>query len=415
MNNFNIWYLHPYAGGPGFGNSSRAFLMSSEWISRNHDVTVFCSSWHHLMGENKNYNGINVLEGVRYNFIPTRHYKNNGIDRLLNMFDYCSMLLFQNTKYVLKFGKPNIIIVSSPHPYVIFVAKHISEKFGSKLIFEVRDLWPLSLIELANVSSWHPLVLLTSFVEEYAYKNSDACVSLLPNAKTYMVEHGLPSDHFYYIPNGAQLTDEHMNNVVDDIAIRHIQELRKTGKFVLIYTGAMGPPNNLVPLVQAAKLLQDMKADHVNFILMGHGVEADLLKSLALKNSLSNIFFYPQSTRQVANALMRNASAGYSSLKRAPIFYHGVSVNKIFEYMHNKLPIIFAADVPKNPVELSECGLLTSPDDPQLIAESIYSLSKKSEFELQEIGKLGYKYVLENHDYKILAQKYLDLFEAILP
>ena len=72
--------------------------------------------------------------------------------------------------------------------------------------------------------------------------------------------------------------------------------------------------------------------------------------------------------------------------------------------MQYKLPIIFAADVPKNPVELSKCGLVTSPDEPKLIAEAIYSLSIKSEFELQEIGKLGYEYVLENHNYKILAR-----------
>ena len=79
--------------------------------------------------------------------------------------------------------------------------------------------------------------------------------------------------------------------------------------------------------------------------------------------------------------------------------------------MQNKLPIIFAADVPMNPVELSQCGLVTSPDDPKLIAEAIFYLSKKTDFELQEIGKLGYNYVNQNHNYNILAQKYLDVFE----
>ena len=144
---------------------------------------------------------------------------------------------------------------------------------------------------------------------------------------------------------------------------------------------------------------------------MGHGIETELLKSMVFENAIPNIFFYPQSTKEIANGLMKIASVGYSSLKRAPIFYHGVSVNKIFEYMQNKLPIIFAADVPMNPVELSQCGLVTSPDDPKLIAEAIFYLSKKTDFELQEIGKLGYNYVNQNHNYNILAQKYLDVFE----
>ena len=35
----------------------------------------------------------------------------------------------------------------------------LKEKLRAKIIYEVRDIWPLSLIELAGVSSWNPLVL----------------------------------------------------------------------------------------------------------------------------------------------------------------------------------------------------------------------------------------------------------------
>ena len=184
----NIWYCHPYAGGPDFGNSSRAFYLAECWERMQRKVTVFSSSWHHLMGEDQGYSGVRVFSGVRYYFIKARKYQGNGVGRLLNMLDYCLGLLRHADGFARDFGAPDMLVVSSPHPYAFLAGYVLANKWNAKLVFEVRDIWPLSLTELAGVPRWHPLVLFSAWVERFAYRHAHAVVSLLPGAKNHMVE-----------------------------------------------------------------------------------------------------------------------------------------------------------------------------------------------------------------------------------
>ena len=58
-----------------------------------------------------------------------------------------------------KLQKPDVIIVSSLSPLPIVSAYFWSKKYKAKLLFEVRDIWPLSLIEIGGFSKLNPLVL----------------------------------------------------------------------------------------------------------------------------------------------------------------------------------------------------------------------------------------------------------------
>ena len=83
-----------------------------------------------------------------------------------------------------------------------------SKKYKAKLIFEVRDIWPLSLIEIGGFKNSHPFIWLLQKTEDFAYKVSDYVVSVLPYAFEHMKNHGLNIERFRYIPNGIEINEE---------------------------------------------------------------------------------------------------------------------------------------------------------------------------------------------------------------
>lgn len=415
--NLTIWYLHPYAGGPGLGNSARPYHLASAWIEQGANSTVFCSSWHHLMTSPKQRQEIELIGTVPYCFIPARIYQGNGLGRLLHMADFCLGLWRNRKHYQQQFGCPDAIVVSSPHPYSVVPAWFIARIYKSKLIFEVRDIWPLSLIELAGVSKWHPLVIVTGWIERFAYRWSDATVSLLPGAKSHMVSRGLKPYRFHYVPNGANLAQP--NSIKPELdqqshpVIEFTQNLLEQGCFVVVYPGAMGPPNNMKPLIEAANQIANTGNLRIQFILMGQGVDVPELQKMVEAFGLSNVHFFAQADRSIALQLMAIASAGYVSVRRLSIYKHGISFNKLFEYMQQCLPVVFAAEVPGNPIEVSGAGVVTAPDQPDLIAQAIIQLSELPLEQRQIIGKSGLEFVKRFHDYHVLAAQYLSIIQKL--
>jgi glycosyltransferase involved in cell wall biosynthesis len=334
------------------------------------------------------------------------------------MADFCIALVRHRREYLEKFGNPDVIVASSPHPYSVLVAWIMAKGWKCKLVFEVRDLWPLSLIQIAGVSKWHPLVWITGWVERFAYRRADAIVSLLPGAKGYMVSRGLAPERFFCVPNGALLSTQASERKEDGVSIPSViafaKHLLGRGCFLVIYPGSMGPPNNMKPLVRAASLISEAGVDSIQFILMGQGSEIAELRQMTTNICKQNVHFFPQADRSVALELMSIASAGYVSVKRLPIYRHGISFNKLFEYMQHGLPVIFAADVPENPVLLSGCGVVTSPDQPEKIAEAIVALAQLPLPIRADMGRAGTEYVKKFHDYPVLSAQYLDAIECLV-
>lgn len=70
-------------------------------------------------------------------------------------------------------------------------------------------------------------------------------------------------------------------------------------------------------------------------------------------------------------------------------------------------PIIQAVEAGNDLVGDANCGLTVAPEDPEAIARAILEFSKMPKTKLEKLGKNGYDYVIQNHDYKKLAKDFL--------
>src|SRR5262249_53013091 len=152
-------------------------------------------------------------------------------------------------------------------------ARLIAKKHHAKLIREVRDLWPLTLIELGGMSPWHPFIVLMQWVENFVYRNADCVVSTLPKAETHMQAHGLAPGKYAYIPNGVDVAE--WQGTGSPLPPEHratLVKLRQEDRFIVGYTGGHGVANALHVLLDAAHLLQ---AQPVVFVLVGQGPQKE--------------------------------------------------------------------------------------------------------------------------------------------
>jgi glycosyltransferase involved in cell wall biosynthesis len=78
------------------------------------------------------------------------------------------------------------------------------------------------------------------------------------------------------------------------------------------------------------------------------------------------------------------------------------------DYMMAGKPIIQAIDAGNDIVKESGSGLTVASEDPSQIAHAIRHLKSLTPEQRDRMGQGGREYVLKNHDYPVLATRFLD-------
>ncbi len=300
--------------------------------------------------------------------------------------------------------QPDIVIASSTYPLDIYPAYRIAKLSGAKLVFEVHDLWPLSLIELGNMSKLNPVIILFQLAENFAYRNADKVVSILPNTLEYMKKHGLQADKFVYVPNGISEEDWSGKRELSVINKGKINELKKQHKFLIAYAGAHGVANALDSFIKAAGYIRDFP---IHLLLIGKGPEKNKLIEIAESKNFNNITFLDSIPKNEIPELLSMMDALYIGLQNQPIFRFGISPNKLLDYMMAGKPIIQAINAGNDLVTEAGCGITVEPENSKSIANAMIRLYKMPPEERQDMGNAGHYFVVQNHEYKVLAEKFL--------
>lgn len=407
-----IWYCHHYAGAPSRGMSYRPYYLTREFCQLGHQAYIIGASYHHLLHSTQDVKEpvhLEMVDGVPFITLKVNHYVGNGIGRVQNMLGYASRFKKHVGDLVSLTGKPHVIIVSSAHPFHYRILEKYSRQFKAKLIFEVRDLWPLSLQQLLNMPRWNPLILWLASIERRAYRNADCVVSVLQEAFSYMKTRGLTYDRFQVIPNGTNIQEFQNECSLSQDLEQWLQSLKVQGKFLLGYAGAMGKPNALQYLIQAMALISRTNSS-IHCVLVGDGHLKNELNQQVVQLGLTNITFLPAIKKPEVPAFLKHMDALYLGWNEVDIYRYGVSPNKLFDYMMAAKPIIESGGEEQSIIEKVGCGLQCRAEDSETIAKLIIKISKFSEIEKNNMGLRGQSAVHELYNYKILAEKYIKLF-----
>jgi len=405
-----ILIINHYAGSLQYGMEYRPYYFAREWIKMGHTVDIIAADFSHLRTKNPIINKdfeIEQIDGITYHWIKTGEYTGSGSKRAITMALFVSKL-YLNAKKIAEELKPDIVISSSTYPLDTYPAKRISKFSGAKLVHEIHDMWPLTLIEIGSMSRRHPFVVSMQIAENSFCKNSDKIISLLPNAKEYLMDHGMKSNAFHYIPNGVVEEDWEGSIEIPKEHDDTLSDLIAKGKFIVGYFGGHAISNSLDVLLEVAK---EIKTQEIHFVLVGKGMEKQNLEEWVLRNGITNVTFLPPVAKLSIPNLLKHFDCIYIGGKSHPLYRFGTAVNKLCDSMMSGKPIIYALASPNNDVIDFKCGISVEPGNINSIINAINTIYQMDVKSREVMGERGQEGVLRNYEYKILAKRYADILK----
>lgn len=402
----SVWIFNHYAVGPGVPGGTRHYDIGRELSKRGWRVTIFSAVYPREQGQPirsqpvraGGYSGpTEVHDGVSFIKVPALHRGETNAMRVLSMFSY----MLGATRVAKGLAAPDIIVGSSVHPFAAWIAWRLARKIGCRYVFEIRDLWPETIIELGGVSRHHPFIMLLSRIERVLVRNADKVVTLLPNAYSYLARFGIPEDKVAVVPNGIDVSR------LDDIDLQlpsyaDMELKRLQGAFIVVYAGAHGLANGLDTVIDAAAECKGMGEAGVEFLLVGDGPDKPRLQQRAEELHLENVTFANRVDKELVLPLLARCNAGVIALTRTPLYEYGISPNKLFDYMLAGLPVVMAGDSPNNPISASSGGMIVPYDDAHGMAKALVNLAADRD-RAREMGLKGRQYVIKNHSSARLA------------
>lgn len=401
MNKKSLWILNHYAAAPDMPGGTRHFDLANVLVKKGYRVTIFASSFSYgrrreeklMKGENSSEEWI---DEVRFMWLRTFPYKRNDWRRILNMLSYMWRVIWIGIKIK---EKPDAVVGSSVHLMAVFAAYILATVKKAKFIFEVRDLWPQTLIDLGNYNRNNPFIFFMRKLEKFLYKKANKIITLLPMASDYMTKLGILKDKIVWIPNVVDLKrfkEKNDGNVPNN-------------HFILMYIGAHGKANSLDVILDAARIIQKKSIKGIRIIFIGDGPEKENLIKKANRMNLKIVIFREPVPKKEASTIMEEASGFIFCLEDAPVFKYGISPNKLWDYMASSKPVIFSCNSVNNPIKEAKAGLTIPSKNSIRLANAIEKLYNMSDEERNQMGKNGRKYIEKFHDVEKLSKKFLEV------
>jgi glycosyltransferase involved in cell wall biosynthesis len=409
----NILIIHQYFLEEDGAGGTRFNEMAKIWSKQGHNITVLAGMMPDQTGKKrKEYLGkkfaykkqglVNV-----YRCHVSESYNRNLIGR---SWGYISFTFFSLWAGLFKIkGRFDMVLITSPPLFLGITAFILSRIKKAPMVFEVRDLWPESIIDTGVIRN-RLIIYFLFLLEDFMYKKSKLIAVLTPAFRKILIEKkSINQEKIIYIPNAADLRIS--ENILNNFDPYHFREEKGVSdKFVIVYVGAHGLANGLHQILDTASLLTD---SNVVFWLIGKGMKRNELIASALKRKLNIVKFIDPVPKSEIFKYILGSDMGTSVLIKNDTF-KTIYSNKTFDYMSCKKPVLMVIDgISRELIEEADAGYFVEPENPEDFAEKIRFCLQNPEL-IKRQGENGYQYVRENFDREKLAEDYIKHLKSIM-
>lgn len=405
-------YFPPEMGAP----AARAAELAQHWAEAGHEVSVLTGFPNHPTGVvpsewrarlrrlvyRENAGRVNVFRTWLWP-LPNR----KAHERMRNYASFCLSAALRG----LTLPRPDVVIATSPQLLVGLSGWWIAFTRQIPFVFEVRDLWPESLIAVGAGNEDSLLYHALGAIARFLYQRADLIVVVAPAFKDHLMRHWrVPAEKIAVVENGVETDLFAPATPAANHALR--RQLAAEGKFLVTYIGTMGNAHGLETLLDAAAQLLTQNPD-VLFFLIGEGAEKARIKSLAESRGLDNVRFLDQQPREQIPAFISASDACLVLLKKTDVF-KTVIPTKMLEFMSCARPVILGVDgQARQIVEEAGAGLVIEPENAKELAQAINQLAANRE-RGESLGQKGREHILRYFSRQEMAEKYTGILERLL-
>jgi glycosyltransferase involved in cell wall biosynthesis len=396
-----IWYVSKYVITPSAGDpAGRGYGLMREVARMGHRSVIVTSD---SMGK---YDApvaeqpyvIEEHEGITLCRVRTLKYADaKSTRRILSWLDFEGRLLRLPNEAL---PEPDVIVVSSPSLLTILNGLRLRRKYKARLVFEVRDIWPLTFVEEGGFKARNPFVLGLGAVERLGYRRADAIVGTMPNLGEHVEQvtgQALPT---HCIPMGVDVAAiEAPEPLPADYVEAHIP----TGNFIVAYAGSLGISNAMDVFFECVESMR--QSPDIHFVVLGTG---ELRQAYVDRyGSLPNLTFAPRVPKAQVHDFLTRCDLLYFSVHNSKVWEYGLSLNKLIDYMLAAKPIVASYSGYFSMINEAECGVFVPAGDALALQEAVLRFAGMNAEARDAIGRPGRNWLLSNRDYRTLARDYL--------
>jgi len=399
----SIWYVSKYVAPPGSGTAGgRGYLLMKELAQMGHRVTIITSDSNQL-AEPPRFDTDYLFQDVdamQLCWVRTMKYSvAKSLRRILSWLHFEWRLLWLPRH---KLPKPDVVVVSSLSLLTILNGLCWRMRYKCRLVFEVRDIWPLTITEEGGFKPSNPFVWGLGLIERLGYKYADAIVGTMPNLGEHVQQVlGYPKTT-HCIPMGVDVATF---ATPAPLPVDYEKSYFPKDKFLVAHVGSIGITNALDTFLDCAEAMQDHP--NIHFLVVGDGGLREIYQKKYAH--LDNLSFGPKVTKAMVQTLLAKCDLLYFSVHVSKVWQYGQSLNKLIDYMMAGKPVVASYTGYPSMINEANCGTYVSAGDVTALQQEVERYARMDFQKRQLIGARGKAWLLENRSYPKLAQNYLDI------
>jgi glycosyltransferase involved in cell wall biosynthesis len=254
---------------------------------------------------------------------------------------------------------------------------------------------------------WKSAGRMLEWLSRRAYRAADRVLVLSPGYKQALVARGIAAERVDVVYNWC---DERSAAAGTDAAPPSILD---AGAFNVVYAGNLGRLQGVGTILDAAARLASAQPN-VRFVLVGDGVEAEVLRLRVEKEQLRNVRMVGRMPVREINAVLKWADLLLVHLGRHPLTRIGIP-QKIQAYLAAGRPVLVAAEGDAaDLLDRSGGGMTCSPNDPVSMAGAIERFVQMSRDMRDRFGRRGQEFYRSEMSFQRGVDRIEGVFRALL-